>query len=457
MGLRERLSLTRAGAADVPAGTIPLDAGAAVRRAAYEQIKLALQRQLIEEIDAARLSTTDSSTSRQQIRELLTRLIERENPPLNADERRLLIEDLEHETFGLGPLEPLMRDPTVDDILVNRFDEVYVDRGGRLERTPVAFRDSAHLLQIIERIVVQAGRRIDESSPMVDARLANGSRINAIIPPLAVDGPSLSIRRAKHDPLLIEDLLRFGSLSPAMAGLLEVAVTSKRNILISGGSGSGKTTLLNALVKFVGLHERIVSIEDTVELYFRGLHVVRLETRPPNIERQGEVTQRDLVRNALRMRPDRIIVGEVRGPEAFDMLQAMNTGHKGSLTTIHANSPRDALARLEMMILMAGGNLTSEAMRRQISSAIDLIVQLHRFADGTRRLVSICEIAGMDEQIIKLQELAKFHTSKSDGTASHGQFLMTGLLPAFFEELTRTGVPIPAHLLAPGAERPRGS
>ena len=454
MGLRERLSLIRGAAEEVSADAV--DSVETERRAAYEHIKQALQHRLIEEIDAARLSTTDSPASRNQIRELLVRLVERSNPPLNTDERIQLIEDLEHETFGLGPLEMLLRDPTIDDILVNGADEVYVDRRGRLERTPVTFRDNAHLIQIIERIVAQAGRRIDESSPMVDARLPNGSRVNAIIPPLAVDGPSLSIRRAKHDPLLMADLLRFGTMSLQMAGLLETAVASKRNILMSGGSGSGKTTLLNALLQYIGTSERVVSIEDTVELNFRGLHVVRLETRPPNIEREGEVTQRDLVRNALRMRPDRIIVGEVRGPEAFDMLQAMNTGHKGSLTTIHANTPRDALARLEMMILMGGGNLTSEGMRRQISSAIDLVIQLHRFPDGTRRIVTISEIAGMDEQIIKLQELAKFVPGKTDGvTGAHGQFLMTGLLPGFFEELKRSGLSIPAHLFAPGSDAPR--
>ncbi len=448
MGLRERLSRTSlppasdAGTPSAPAST----AAERNRRApAYQQIKLTLQRQLVERIDAVRLTIVDSPAGRLQIRELLEQLILEENPPLSQEERRQLVDELEHDTFGLGPIEPFMHDPAVDDILVNRCDEVYVERFGRLERTSARFRDDAHLLQVIERIVSRAGRRIDESSPMVDARLPDGSRINAIIPPLAVDGPALSIRRLKQRPLAMEDLLRFGSLNAATASLLEAAVTSKRNILISGGSGSGKTTLLNSLVRHISASERIVSIEDTVELRLEGQHVIRLETRPPNIEAQGEITQRDLVRNALRMRPDRILIGEVRGAEAFDMLQAMNTGHKGSLTTIHANSPRDALARLEMMILMAGTNLTSEAMRRQISSAIDIIIQLHRFPDGVRRVISVCEIDGMDESVIKLQELVKFQSrAGSPEHPGHGEFLTTGVMPAFVEELKRAGLQLPA-------------
>ncbi len=441
MGLRDRLS--RAPVAFEPA------AEPARRPSPYQQIKRRIQQRLIEHINSGQLALIDSPAARAQVRELLEQLIQEDNPPLNQEERRKLVEDLEHETFGLGPLEPFLRDPAVDDILVNRCDEIYVERAGRLERVQAAFRDDAHLLQVIERIVSRAGRRIDESSPMVDARLPDGSRINAIIPPLAVDGPALSIRRVKEQPLTMDDLLRFGSLNPATASLLEAAVRAKRNILISGGSGSGKTTLLNVLVGYIGASERIVSIEDTVELRLAGLHVVRLETRPPNIEGKGEVTQRDLVRNALRMRPDRIIVGEVRGAEALDMLQAMNTGHKGSLTTIHANSPRDALARLETMILLAGVNLTSEAMRRQIGSAIHLVVQLHRFPDGVRRIVSICEVAGIDEQIIKLQEIIKYQPRAGPTPEiSHGEFVTTGILPAFLEELKRAGLQAPPQLVA---------
>ncbi len=448
MGLRDRL--TRASSGNGAVAPVA-DAVPAQNAVLYQQIKLLIQRRLIDAIDTGRLTVMDSVQGRKQTHELVERLIREENPPLTTEERQQLVEDLEHETFGLGPIEPLLRDPAVDDVLVNRFDDVYIERFGRLERTAIVFRNNAHLLQVIERVVNRAGRRIDESSPMVDARLPDGSRINAIIPPLAVDGPALSIRRAKQQPLTMEDLLRFGSLNQAIALLLESAVKARMNILISGGSGSGKTTLLNALVKYIGPGERIVSIEDTVELQLQALHVVRLETRPPNIEQQGEVNQRDLVRNALRMRPDRIIVGEVRGPEAFDMLQAMNTGHKGSLTTIHANNPRDALARLETMVLMAGMNLTSEAMRRQIGSAIDVVIQLHRFPDGIRRVISICELAGIDEQVIKLQELIKFQPRSSDASGAQGEYVATGILPNFFEALKREGMDVSTSHLIPNA------
>jgi len=440
MGLRDRLSR--------PHG--PETAEPVRHLSTYQQIKRTIQQRLIEHIDSARLAAIDSPAARQQIRELLQQFLQEDNPPLTQEERQQLVEDLEHETFGLGPIEPYLRDPAVDDVLVNRYDEIYIERFGRLERVSAAFRDDAHLLQVIERIVSRAGRRIDESSPMVDARLADGSRVNAVIPPLAVDGPAVSIRRMKQDPLTMDDLLRFGSINADTASLLEGAVKAKANLLISGGSGSGKTTLLNILVRDIGTSERLVSIEDTVELRLEGLHVIRLETRPPNIEGKGEVTQRELVRNALRMRPDRIIVGEVRGAEALDMLQAMNTGHKGSLTTIHANSPRDALARLETMILMAGINLTSEGMRRQISSGIDLIIQLQRFPDGVRRVVSVCEMAGMDEQVVKLQEIMTFQPRPGDGShLTRGEFIMTGVVPAFLDELKRAGRP--PHVAGIGA------
>ncbi len=465
MGLRDRLS--RSGTPvlvpeSAPAAVTPPPLARSIeelgrRSARYQQIKFTLHQRLIDQIDLAKLPTSDSPAARRQIRELLERLIEEDNPPLSQEERSQLLEDLEHETFGLGPIEPLLRDPTIDDVLVNRYDDVYVERFGRLQKTDIMFRDNAHLLQVIERIVSKVGRRIDESSPMVDARLPDGSRVNAIIPPLSVDGCALSIRRSKQQPMAIDDLLRLGSMDRLIASLLEAVVKARLNVLISGGSGSGKTTLLNALIGYIGQSERIVSIEDTVELRPRGLHIVRLETRPPNIEGQGEVTQRDLVRNALRMRPDRIIVGEVRGAEALDMLQAMNTGHKGSLTTIHANSPRDALARLETMILLAGVNLTSEAMRRQISSAIDLIIQLNRFHDGTRRVVSICEVVGMEEQIVKLQEIVKYEQSKNaTGDGVRGDYVSTGVLPVFLEDLQRSGVPVPIQFFQSGQARLSG-
>ena len=456
MGLRDRLDRTKTGNGGRPAPSAPLTferkeepAASARHDTTYQQIKLESHRRLIERLDSSRMGAADSPAARRQIRQLLERLVEEDNPPLNQEERRRLVQELEYETFGLGPLEPLLHDSTIDDILVNQYDEVYIERSGRLERVDAMFRDNDHLLQVIERIVTRAGRRIDESSPMVDARLPDGSRVNAIIPPLAVDGPSLSIRRVKANPITMDDLLKYGSANPLIASILEAAVKAKLNILISGGSGSGKTTLLNVIVRYIGRSERLVSIEDTVELQLRQLHVVRLETRPQNIEHEGEVTQRDLLRNALRMRPDRIIVGEVRGPEAFDMLQAMNTGHKGSLTTIHANSPRDALARLETMILMAAGNLTHETMRRHISSAIDVVVQLSRFRDGVRRIVSISEVMGLEEQVIKLQEILRFQERKSDRfDKPEGEFVTTGVLPAFLEQIQMAGIQMPGHLFA---------
>jgi pilus assembly protein CpaF len=409
-----------------------------------------MHNQLIEHIDTSQLLSMDSPTTRQQIRQLLAQLLEQDNPALNDDERRQMVEDLEYETFGLGPIEPLLQDPTVDDILVNRYDEVYIERAGRLERTPVIFRDNQHLLQVIERMVSRVGRRIDESSPMVDARLPDGSRVNAVIPPLAIDGPSISIRRAKQIPFTIEKLLANGSINGKIAKLLEAAVRGRCNILISGGTGSGKTTLLNAMVRFIGKDERIISIEDTAEIRLEGLHVVRLETRPANIEGTGEVTQRDLIKNALRMRPDRILVGEVRGGEAYDMLQAMNTGHKGSICTVHANTPRDALSRLETMILMAGLNLTSDAMRRQISSAIDFVIQVHRYPDGVRRMVSMSEIVGMEGDIIKMQDIARFELTQGVyNKQTVGTFVLTGMVPECIEDMRRSDIDLPSSFFTP--------
>ena len=465
MGLRDRLK----GGNETPRENTPPPAPKPARHedredvrrnADYQQIKRTIHRQLIDHIDSDRLVIIDSPEVRKQIRGLLEQILHQDNPPLNQDERRQMIDDLENETFGLGPIEPLLRDPTINDILVNRHDEVFVERYGKLERTAIVFRDNNHLLQVIERIVSRVGRRIDESTPMVDARLPDGSRVNAIIPPLAVDGPSLSIRRAKQIPITMEDMVKLGSLNGVMAALLQAIVKARMNVLISGGSGSGKTTLMNAMITYIPDGERIVSVEDTVELRLQGQHVVRLETRPPNIEGKGEITQRDLIKNALRMRPDRILVGEVRGSEAFDMLQAMNTGHKGSLATVHANTPRDAISRLETMILLAGLNLTSEAMRRQISSAIDLVIQTQRFPDGIRRVVSISEMSGMEGNIIKLQELAKFQYSR--GTAFNtirGDFVPTGVLPGCLEDLQRTGVALNTQWFAQAApsERREGS
>jgi pilus assembly protein CpaF len=453
MGLRDRLYSSRKPPED-PQG-VPKNDPAPMEKTftrsnAYQKIKMNMHQQLIEHIDTSQLLSMDSPTTRQQIRQLLAQLLEQDNPPLNDEERRQMVEDLEYETFGLGPIEPLLQDPSIDDILVNRYDEVYIERSGRLERTQVIFRDNQHLLQVIERMVSRVGRRIDESSPMVDARLPDGSRVNAIIPPLAIDGPSLSIRRSKQIPFTIEKLIANGSINTKIAKLLEAAVRGRCNVLISGGTGSGKTTLLNAMIRFIGKEERIISIEDTAEMRLEGLHVVRLETRPPNIEGAGEVTQRDLIKNALRMRPDRILVGEVRGGEAYDMLQAMNTGHKGSLCTIHANSPRDALSRLETMILMAGLNLTSDAMRRQISSAVDFVIQLNRFPDGVRRLVSVSEIVGMEGDIIKMQDIARFeHTQGSYNKQTLGNFVLTGMVPECIEDLRRGDMDLPSSFFTP--------
>jgi pilus assembly protein CpaF len=367
-------------------------------------------------------------------------LIEEQAVPLSQRDREQLTEEIIHEVYGLGPIEPLMRDPEVADILVNTSRQVYIERNGKLELTPVIFRDDAHLLQIIDRIVSRVGRRIDESSPMVDARLTDGSRVNAIIPPLALDGPLLSIRRFGRKALTTEDLIQLGSMSPEIVEILRAMVLARVNILISGGTGSGKTTLLNCLSAFIPESERIVTIEDSAELQLQQPHVVRLETRPPNIEGRGEVTQRDLLRNSLRMRPDRIIVGEVRGAEALDMLQAMNTGHDGSISTVHANSARDALIRLEMMLQMSGLNLPIRAMRQQIGSALNVLVHTARLGDGSRKLTGISEIVGMEGDMIMLQELYLF---SRDGMGADGRiagtFRSTGIRPRFIDQLKASG------------------
>jgi pilus assembly protein CpaF len=414
-----------------------------------EQLKLELHRRLIERLDLEALEKiSDESVVVLQIRQAVAELMRGDTTPFSQAEREEVVEQIVYEVIGLGPIEPLFRDRTITDILVNGPKEIYVERAGRLTRALTSFRDDAHLLAIIDRIVSRVGRRVDESSPMVDARLPDGSRINAIIPPLAIDGPVLSIRRFGAE-ITIQKLIEFGALTDDMVILLSGCVRARLNILISGGTGSGKTTLLNALSSFIPSSERVITIEDAAELRMQQEHVVRLETRPPNSEGRGEVVARDLVKNALRMRPDRIIVGEVRSAEALDMLQAMNTGHEGSLTTIHANTPRDAIARLETMILFSGTNLPNRAMREQISSALDLIIQVSRLTDGSRRVTSVVEVTSMEGEIITMQEIYRFRRRgiSAEGKVV-GSFEATGVRPTFVERLQIAGVELPPHLFA---------
>jgi pilus assembly protein CpaF len=374
-------------------------------------------------------------------------VLDEEKVLLSLEDRERLIREIQHEVFGLGPLEPLLQDPSVNDVLVNGHDDVWVERRGKLEKTVARFKDDAHLMRIIEKIVSAVGRRIDESNPMVDARLADGSRVNVIVPPLALDGPAMSIRRFAADPFTSEDLISFGSVTQQVMDLMRGVVRARLNVLISGGTGSGKTTFLNVLSNFIPNNERIVTIEDAAELQLKQDHLVRLETRPANLEGSGRVTQRDLVVNALRMRPDRIVVGEVRAAEALDMLQAMNTGHDGSLTTIHANSPRDALMRIETMVAMTGLDIPPRAVRQQISSAIDVVVQIARLSDGKRKLVSLQEITGMEGDVVTTQEIFKFerHGIGEEGEVL-GELIPTGIRPSFTERLRVAGVPLPADL-----------
>ena len=413
------------------------------------EIKARIHKQLIERLNLSNLDSHDRETVVAEIRRAVQDLLARDAAPLNFDERERLVEEVLHEIFGLGPLEPLLQDPTVSDILVNTYSQVYVERNGKIERTDVRFKDNRHLLQVIDRIVSAVGRRIDDSSPMVDARLADGSRVNAVIPPLSIDGPHVSIRKFKKDALSSEDLLRVETITPHMLDLLQGIVKARLNVLISGGTGSGKTTLLNVLSSSIPANERIVTIEDSAELQLRQPHVVRLETRPPNVEGAGQVNARQLVINALRMRPDRIIVGEVRGPEAVDMLQAMNTGHDGSLTTLHANSPRDALARLETMISMASLALPEKAMRQQVASAIDVVIQVTRYSDGSRRLSSISEIVGMEGDVITMQEIFTYERQgiNEDGKVL-GRFRATGIRPRFAERLSASGIDLSTALFS---------
>ena len=410
----------------------------------FKDMKTRIHRRLIDSIDLAKMDLMRNSEVVSQIRSVIETLIVGEGIPLNQMERDRLVLEIQHETFGLGPLEPLLADDQVSDILVNNYSNVYVEKGGKLAKTEVCFRDNAHLMQIIERIVSKVGRRIDESSPYVDARLPDGSRVNVIIPPLALDGPVLSIRRFGREPLAMRNLIALETLDQRMAELLEGAVQTRLNILISGGTGTGKTTLLNVLSAFIPEGERLVSIEDSAELHLKQEHVVRLETRPPNLEGRGEVTSRDLLRNALRMRPDRIIIGEVRGGEALDLLQAMNTGHDGSLSTVHANTTRDALARLETMVLMAGLELPDKAIKEQIASALNLVVQLVRFSDGTRKVVKLSEITGMEGSTIVMHDVIVFQQKGVDREGNViGEFRATGVRPRFAERFKLYGFDLP--------------
>jgi pilus assembly protein CpaF len=443
MSLRERLAAsddTRPHNGSVPG----------LAASAYQELKRTMHQAILDRIDLERLKRLTPEQFKHELALLVQRIIEDERIVLNQHERHNLVLDIQHEMLGFGPLEPLLADPSVSDILVNTCAKVYIERGGRLELTDVTFHDNTHLMKIIEKIVSRVGRRVDESSPMVDARLPDGSRVNAIIPPLAVDGPILSIRRFAANPLTIAKLLDYKSLTPPMVQVLQALGQAKINILISGGTGSGKTTLLNVLSGFIPGSERIVTIEDAAELQMRQPHVVRLETRPPNIEGKGEVNQRSLVRNALRMRPDRIILGEVRGAEALDMLQAMNTGHEGSLATIHSNTPRDALSRLENMVGMAGVNLAPRATRQQICSAVTVVMQVSRLTDGSRKLVSLQEVTGMEGEVIAMHEIFRYEQTGVDaGGVVQGRFFATGVRPRFADRLRMFGAAVPDSVFDP--------
>ena len=443
MSLRERLSNTEESKKFTGTDNV-------LSKNSYSELKKHVHTAVLERINLERLREHSQVQVKKEINDLVAVIVDEEKIALNQFERKNLAQDIEHEMFGLGPLEPLLLDPTISDILINGYKQVYIERKGKLELTTVEFQDNDHLLNIIERIVSRVGRRIDESSPMVDARLADGSRVNAIIPPLALDGPVVSIRRFSVNPLMVHDLLKLGSITNEMATLISAIAKSKINAVISGGTGSGKTTLLNLISGFIPENERIVTIEDAAELQMRQPHIVRLETRPPNIEEKGEVTQRALVRNALRMRPDRIILGEVRGAEALDMLQAMNTGHEGSFATIHANTPRDAIARMENMVSMAGATLTMQAVRQQIASAINVIIQVTRLVDGTRKIVSIQEITGMEGETITMQEIFGFkQTGIGEDGKIKGHYYATGLVPLFNKRLKAFGVGLPESMFNP--------
>ncbi|MBI4797731.1 MAG: CpaF family protein [Desulfarculus sp.] len=436
MSLRARLA--QSGSLDSVKETARPDA---VRENAMQQLKARVHYQVIDRMDLSVLSGSPGRQAEKELETAIRLVLEEEPDPLSAAERDILVREIKNEVLGLGPLEPLLADPTINDILVNGPHKVYVERRGRLEKVSVRFRDDQHLLKIIDKIATSVGRRIDESSPMVDARLADGSRVNAVIPPLALDGPSLSIRKFAVDPLKVDDLIRIGTITPATAKLMEAIVKSRQNVSISGGTGTGKTTFLNVMSSFIPAYERIVTIEDSAELQLQQDHIVRLETRPPNIEGHGEITLRDLVRNALRMRPDRIVVGEVRGGEALDMMQAMNTGHDGSLTTVHANSPRDALSRLETMMSMAGLEIPDKAIRQQVASAVHIVIQLARLSDGSRRLISLSEITGLEGETVSMQEIFRYtQTGVDDRGRVQGRFGPTGIRPRCAERIKAHGI-----------------
>ncbi|MGD0770718.1 MAG: CpaF family protein [Tepidisphaeraceae bacterium] len=417
------------------------------RSSQFDQLKVRIHQQLVQRLDVQNLRTLPPDTVRAEVRIVIRELCQSERGLLSSQDQERLMDEVMDETFGLGPLETLLKDPTITDILVNRFDKIYVERRGRLEHVDVRFRDNQHLRQIIDRIVALVGRRVDETSPMVDARLADGSRVNAIIPPLALDGPAMSIRRFGAKPLQLEDLIRHGAFPPPVMDFLSAAVRARCNVLISGGTGSGKTTLLNCLSRYVPADERVVTIEDAAELQLQQPHVVRLETRPPNIEGRGEVTQRDLVKNCLRMRPDRIIIGEVRSGEALDMLQAMNTGHEGSMTTIHANTTRDAIARLEVMIAMAGYDIPIRALRHQISSALQVVVQAARLTGGKRKITRVTEITGMEGDGVQMHDIFIYEQTGVDAQGmATGNFTVTGIRPRCCDRIESRGIPLPTEL-----------
>jgi pilus assembly protein CpaF len=445
MSLRNQIEST-----DLGAAVLTMPRAAAPDSRAYQDLKANIHRTLLDRLNLEAMEQLSPERLREELRGTVESLLEEQSVVLNDIERRSLVRDIQHEMLGLGPLESLLADASISDILVNSAQQVYVERGGQLQASPVTFSDDAHLLKIIDKIVSRVGRRIDESSPMVDARLPDGSRVNVIIPPLALDGPVMSIRRFSGTPLTMERLVEFGSLMPEMAEVLQGLARAKVNILISGGTGSGKTTMLNILSGYIPPAERIITIEDAAELRLQQPHVVRLETRPPNIEGKGEVSQRALVRNSLRMRPDRIILGEVRGGEALDMLQAMNTGHEGSMATVHANTPRDALSRLENMVGMTGINLPSKALRKQIASAITVVLQIARLADGKRKVTSLQEITGMEGEVITMQEIFTFKQTgiANDGSVT-GQFCATGVRPKFCDRLVAYGIRVSERLFDP--------
>lgn len=421
--------------------------GGASSQKGFEDLKRHIHGKLVEKLDFTRVKDLQSDALRKDIRRVIEHLCDTENPLLNRMERERLIDEILDETLGFGPLEVLLKDPTISDILINGPHNIFVERRGKLEKTEIKFRDNDHLLQIIDRIVSKIGRRVDETSPMVDARLPDGSRVNAIIPPLALDGPTVSIRRFGSNPLKLEDLLNYKAFTPEMAMLMEACIKARLNVIISGGTGCGKTTLLNTLSSFIPNDERVITIEDAAELQLQQEHVVRLETRPPNIEGKGAVTTRDLVRNALRMRPERIIIGECRGAESLDMLQAMNTGHAGSMTTLHANNPRECLSRLETMIMMGGFEMPIKAMRQQIAAAVDVIIQANRLQGGPRKITGITEVMNMEQDVIIMQDIFRFKQLGIDQNGrAFGQFESTGVRPSFVGRLESKGIKLPSNL-----------